>query len=57
VPVIEKRIAPRERLSADDVAFLRHEIGAEISPPIHRGNAPTSSVPGSLVVLASPFPV
>jgi hypothetical protein len=41
VPVIEKRIAPRERLSADDVAFLRHEIGAEISttdPPWQRAN-------------------
>ena len=31
VPVIEKRIAPREPLSADDVAFLRREIGSEIS--------------------------
>ena len=31
VPGIEKRIAPRERLSAEDVAFLRREIGTEIS--------------------------
>jgi Transglutaminase-like superfamily len=31
LPVVEKRIAPREPLSTDDVAFLRHEIGNEIS--------------------------
>ena len=31
VPVLEKRIAPREPLSADDVAFLRREIGNAIS--------------------------
>ncbi len=31
VPVIEKHIAPRDHLSTDDVAFLRREIGAEIS--------------------------
>jgi transglutaminase superfamily protein len=29
VPVIEKRIAPRERLSAEDVAFFRRELGSE----------------------------
>ncbi|HEX6043178.1 MAG TPA: transglutaminase-like domain-containing protein [Pyrinomonadaceae bacterium] len=31
VPTITKRIAPRERLSADDVAFFRREMSAEIS--------------------------
>jgi len=31
IPVIEKRIAPRERLTVDDAAFLRKEIGAVIS--------------------------
>jgi len=31
VPIVEKQITPRDRLSADDVAFLRSEIGAEIS--------------------------
>jgi hypothetical protein len=41
LPAVEKRIAPREHLSADDVAFLRREIGAEIStadPPWQRAN-------------------
>jgi hypothetical protein len=31
VPVIENRIAPRERLTIDDAAFLRREIGAAVS--------------------------
>jgi hypothetical protein len=31
VPGIERRITPRERLSAEDVAFFRRELGAEIS--------------------------
>ncbi len=31
IPAIEKRISPRERLSVEDVAFLRREIGAAIS--------------------------
>jgi transglutaminase superfamily protein len=31
VPIVEKRIAPREHLSGEDIAFFRHEIGAEIS--------------------------
>ena len=31
VPTVTKRIAPRERLSADDVAFFRREMSAEIS--------------------------
>ncbi len=31
IPVIEKRIAPRERLTIDDAAFLRREIGAAVS--------------------------
>ena len=31
VPVVERRIAPRERLTLDDAAFLRKEIGAAIS--------------------------
>ncbi len=31
VPAIARRITPRERLRADDVAFFRREIGAEIS--------------------------
>ena len=30
VPTIEKRIAPREHLSVDDVAFFRREIGVDI---------------------------
>lgn len=30
LPRVEKRIEPREHLSADDVAFLRHEIGDDI---------------------------
>ena len=30
VPAIEKRIAPREHLSAEDVAFFRREIGVDI---------------------------
>lgn len=41
VPVVRKEIEPREHLSADDVAFLRREIGAEISttdPPWQRAN-------------------
>lgn len=29
VPVIEKRITPRERLSAEDIAFFRRELGNE----------------------------
>ena len=32
IPVIEKTITPRERLSAEDIAFLRRELGAAISP-------------------------
>src|ERR1044072_2032676 len=31
IPVIEKRIAPRERLAIDDAAFLRREIGTAVS--------------------------
>ncbi|HJP95017.1 MAG TPA: transglutaminase-like domain-containing protein [Pyrinomonadaceae bacterium] len=31
VPQIERRIAPRERLSSEDVAFFRREVGGEIS--------------------------
>jgi hypothetical protein len=31
IPVIENRIAPRERLTSDDAAFLRKEIGAAVS--------------------------
>jgi len=30
VPVIEKRIAPREHLSAEDIAFFRRELGSDI---------------------------
>jgi hypothetical protein len=29
IPAIEKRVAPRQHLSADDVAFFRHEIGID----------------------------
>lgn len=32
IPVVEKRIAPRERLTVEDAAFLRREIGAAVSP-------------------------
>ena len=41
VPALEKHITPREHLSPDDVNFLRHEIGTEIStadPPWQRAN-------------------
>lgn len=41
VPMLEKHITPREPLSADDVAFLRREIGTAIStsdPPWQRAN-------------------
>jgi len=41
VPETEKRIAPRERLSTDDAAFLRIELGANVSasdPPWQRAN-------------------
>ena len=31
IPAVEKRIAPRERLTIDDAAFLRSEIGAAVS--------------------------
>src|ERR1044072_7510550 len=31
IPIIEKRVAPRERLTLDDAAFLRREIGAAVS--------------------------
>lgn len=31
IPAIEKRITPRERLSVEDIAFLRREIGSAIS--------------------------
>src|SRR5437870_11495911 len=31
VPQIERRIAPRERLSPEDVAFFRREVGGEVS--------------------------
>lgn len=31
IPAIEKRIAPRERLTIDDAAFLRKEVGAAVS--------------------------
>lgn len=31
IPAIEKRISPRERLSDDDVAFLRRELAAVVS--------------------------
>lgn len=32
IPAIETRIAPRDRLTVDDAAFLRHEMGAAVSP-------------------------
>jgi len=32
VPTVEKRIAPRERLTTEDAAFLRREIGSSVSP-------------------------
>src|SRR5689334_6424395 len=32
IPVIEKRISPRELLTAEDAAFLRREIGSSVSP-------------------------
>lgn len=41
VPALERRIEPRARLSAEDEAFLRREIGNEISisdPPWQRAN-------------------
>src|SRR5215470_16664479 len=41
VPAIERRIEPRARLSAEDAAYLRRELGNEIStsePPWQRAN-------------------
>ena len=41
VPEIARRIEPRERLTAEDVAYLRREIGTQISasdPPWQRAN-------------------
>ena len=41
MPAIEKRIEPRAHLTAEDVAYLRREIGNEIStsdPPWQRAN-------------------
>jgi hypothetical protein len=32
IPVVEKRIAPREHLTVEDAAYLRREIGAAVSP-------------------------
>lgn len=32
IPAIEKHIAPRERLTVEDATFLRHEVGAVVSP-------------------------
>ena len=32
IPATERRISPRERLTADDAAFLRHEIAAAVLP-------------------------
>jgi hypothetical protein len=32
IPAIERRITPRERLTVEDAAFLRREIGAAVSP-------------------------
>src|SRR6185369_13718749 len=32
IPETERRITPRDRLSSEDVAFLRHELGAAVSP-------------------------
>ena len=32
IPVVERRIAPREHLTLEDAAFLRRELGAAVSP-------------------------
>jgi hypothetical protein len=32
IPETERRITPRDRLSSEDVTFLRHELGAAVSP-------------------------
>ena len=41
VPVVERRIEARERLTAEDAAYLRHEISTQVSasdPPWQRAN-------------------
>ena len=32
IPATERRVTPRERLSIEDIAFLRRELGAAVSP-------------------------